>query len=492
MMKWLRKHFDTCFIVFQVWVDGAFALTAGLMGYWLFKLSAPGLARDLRQYSQLMVVATGITLVCFWACGLYRWRKSILNVEEYRATFKATFLSLLATATATYLLRDPGDLEVLEQQYPIYHLLGPIHRMFALEADIAEASRLLYVYIFLCIFLVTVVQRSFMFRVSSRLHARGFGNTNVAVFGTGPLALRVQQKLRLFPTLGFNFVGFIEDDRDLHGRRVRGYPVLGGRDQLDELRQRHSIKHLIIADPRLSEEELVGLCRLCESYGIAYQVVPYLYHFFSQRFSVDKLDSIPLIAVADKARQPAYHLLKRVLDIAVSAAILVLTAPLLTVFAFLIRRESPGPIFFTQVRVGQKGRTFRIVKLRTMYVEMCGDDVTPQSGADPRITRVGRFLRSTSLDELPQFWNVLRGDMSLVGPRPEMPFIVDTYSEVDRLRLDAKPGITGLWQVSEARRFPIHENLDYDLYYIENQSIFLDLVILVLTMAAVARVRGTA
>ena len=163
----------------------------------------------------------------------------------------------------------------------------------------------------------------------------------------------------------------------------------------------------------------------------------------------------------------------------------------LLLLALAIKRESPGPIFFSQVRVGQGGRTFRMLKLRTMYTDMCGDAVSPSSGRDPRITRLGRVLRSTSLDELPQFMNVLRGEMSLVGPRPEMPFIVDSYSAVDRLRLDAKPGITGLWQVSEARKSPIHENIDYDLYYIENQSLVLDFVIFFLTALAILRVRAT-
>ena len=179
------------------------------------------------------------------------------------------------------------------------------------------------------------------------------------------------------------------------------------------------------------------------------------------------------------------------LDIVTSLTLLTLALPLLILLAIAIKRESPGPVFFSQVRVGQGGRTFRMLKFRTMYTHMCGDAVSPSSGQDPRVTRLGRILRSTSLDELPQFLNVLRGEMSLVGPRPEMPFIVESYSAVDRLRLDAKPGITGLWQVSEARKSPIHENIDYDLYYIENQSLVLDFVIFFLTAMAVLRVRTT-
>ncbi|TAH38615.1 MAG: sugar transferase [Planctomycetota bacterium] len=490
-MRWLRQHFDTCFIVMQVWVDGLLVLFSCVLGYWLFKLVAFTAARPLAMYAQLMVVITGITLVCFWACGMYKWRKSILNVEEYRAAFKGTALALLITTAAIFLLKQSPAEQGLEQKYWIYAVLKPVHDRFTLDSAVEGTSRVLFLFIFIAVFVVTVIQRSLLFRVSSQLHAAGFGNTSVAVFGTGRLALQVQQKLRLFPTLGFNFLGFIDDDERLQGGSVRGFPVLGGRDQLRQLREKHGIRRLIIADDRLDEEELVGLCRLCEEHGIEYQVAPKLYHFFSQRFSVDKLDSIPLISVASAADQPLYHAVKRVLDVSVAAVVLVLAAPLMVVIAFLIQRESAGPIFFTQTRIGLKGQPFRIIKFRTMYVEMCGDEVTPRSSTDRRITKVGRYLRSSSLDELPQFWNVLRGDMSLVGPRPEMPFIVDTYSEVDLLRLDAKPGITGLWQVSEARNAPIHENLDYDLYYIDNQSIFLDLVILALTAATVLRPRAT-
>ncbi|MCH2112104.1 MAG: sugar transferase, partial [Planctomycetes bacterium] len=134
---------------------------------------------------------------------------------------------------------------------------------------------------------------------------------------------------------------------------------------------------------------------------------------------------------------------------------------------------------------------FKMLKFRTMHFDLCGDGPTPKDSSDPRlIPTVGSFLRRTSLDELPQLLNIARGDMSLVGPRPEMPFIVDPYSPLERMRLEVKPGLTGLWQVSESRNAPIHENLDYDLYYIENQDLFLDLVILSLTLIAVPQ-RGT-
>jgi len=335
------------------------------------------------------------------------------------------------------------------------------------------------------------LQRGIAFQILSWFHAKGFGNTNVAVFGTGPMALRIEKKLRLFPTLGYNFVGFLDDDPSRHDEKLRGYPILGGRKDLARLKQAHHISRVFVAAPLMDEDELVDLCSRLEDIGIEYQVVPRLYHFFSRRITVDNLDSVPLITPSEDPVRPFYRLGKRIIDLCAALFVLVLTAPLLLLIAFLVKRESKGPVLFSQIRVGLGGRTFRMLKFRTMFTEMCGDAVSPDSKQDPRITKVGRFLRSGSLDELPQFINVLRGEMSLVGPRPEMPFIVESYSAIDRLRLDAKPGITGLWQVSEARKAPIHENIDYDLYYIENQSIVLDLVIFFLTATAVLRIKTT-
>jgi len=147
----------------------------------------------------------------------------------------------------------------------------------------------------------------------------------------------------------------------------------------------------------------------------------------------------------------------------------------------LIRLDSPGPALFKQVRVGQGGRLFEMYKFRSMYAHASGSDYSPKTPDDPRITRLGKFLRRTSLDELPQVLNVLEGSMSLVGPRPEMSFIVEQYGEKQRQRLQVKPGLTGLWQLSGDRAFLIHENIEYDLYYIQHRNFFMDLAILLHT-----------
>jgi lipopolysaccharide/colanic/teichoic acid biosynthesis glycosyltransferase len=218
-------------------------------------------------------------------------------------------------------------------------------------------------------------------------------------------------------------------------------------------------------------------------------MVPRFHHLMSFKVKIETLDSIPLITRADPRPTLLGQAAKRILDLVFSSLVLLITAPLFLVIAILIKRESQGPVFFVQSRVGKDGKPFRMIKFRTMHAHLSGDAPTPRTRGDPRITPTGRWLRRFSVDELPQFLNVFLGDMSVVGPRPEMQFIVDQYGPLDRERLRTKPGVTGLWQISYARQMAIHDNLDYDLYYIEHQSLLLDLVIIALTLFAV--VKGT-
>ena len=174
-----------------------------------------------------------------------------------------------------------------------------------------------------------------------------------------------------------------------------------------------------------------------------------------------------------------------------SSVALVLLSPLLFLVGLLVKLDSRGPALFTQERVGLNGKRFVVYKLRTMAQDAPKYALHPTDSGDARITKLGGFLRRSSIDELPQLWNVVRGDMSLVGPRPEMPFVVEEYNANQRMRLSVRPGITGVWQISPERALPIHEGVDYDLYYIENSSFALDLAIILRTVLSVLRGRGT-
>jgi len=276
----------------------------------------------------------------------------------------------------------------------------------------------------------------------------------------------------------------------MHGRKVRGFPVLGGIDQLDQIVTSNDIRRVFVAKPQLEEAELVMLCKAIEDLEIEYQVVPRLYHFFTKSYTVESIDSLPLLTPPEKRRTRVfYSFAKRFMDLVITVPGLLLISPLLILTALLVRITSKGPALFQQYRIGKGGRPFRMYKFRSMYLDMCGDAPMPTSKKDPRVTPFGAFMRHTSLDDLPQLWNVVMGDMSLVGPRPEQSFIVEAYNELGRQRLSVKPGATGLWQVSDARAHPIHENFDYDIYYVENQSIFLDITIFILTIFTLLRIR---
>jgi lipopolysaccharide/colanic/teichoic acid biosynthesis glycosyltransferase len=183
--------------------------------------------------------------------------------------------------------------------------------------------------------------------------------------------------------------------------------------------------------------------------------------------------------------QYSSSLLKRGCDVIGSLTLLIMLVPLFVMVAILIKLDSPGPVLFRHRRVGKNGNDFMLWKFRSMRADVPEYEASPQSSTDDRLTRIGRFIRRLSIDEMPQLFNVLKGEMSLVGPRPEMPFIVARYHPAHCERLVARPGITGLWQISPARAFPIHENLQYDLHYIRNQNILLDCAIILRTITAV-------
>jgi lipopolysaccharide/colanic/teichoic acid biosynthesis glycosyltransferase len=249
-----------------------------------------------------------------------------------------------------------------------------------------------------------------------------------------------------------------------------------------------SISLVVVGIPSLSQQRLKDVAAKAFAGGANVAFVPQL--SYSSETSTDyvDIDGVLIASMGLPAHKRLYEVAKRIFDLGAAFALLVFTLPLWAVLAALIRWESKGSALFHQKRVGQAGKWFDLYKFRTMYVDAPKYGLHPTGTHDPRVTHVGRWLRRTSLDELPQLINVLKGDMSLVGPRPEMPFIVERYNDRHRQRLQVIPGLTGLWQLSADRAFLIHENIQYDLYYIRNRNFFMDLAILLHT--AVFAMRG--
>lgn len=326
---------------------------------------------------------------------------------------------------------------------------------------------------------------------AGQLRKRGIGLDRVLIVGAGETGRSVMRNLVARPELGYKVVGFVDDD--LSKGDLGRFKALGGLDSLGAALKAERIDEVIITLPWMYHRTIMGLVRSCEAVGVRARVVPDLFQLSLSRVDFDDLDGIPLMGLRETTIPRAGRLVKRGLDIAMSLFVLVVLAPLMALIAVAIRLDSEGPAVFTQGRVGEAGRPFDILKFRSMQKgaeerKAQLQEMNQASGpvfkirADPRVTRIGRLLRRLSLDELPQFVNVLRGEMSVVGPRPGLPPEVAQYQPWQRQRLEVPPGITGLWQVSGRSDLSFDEMCLLDVYYIENWTLGLDLTIMLRTV----------
>jgi exopolysaccharide biosynthesis polyprenyl glycosylphosphotransferase len=339
-------------------------------------------------------------------------------------------------------------------------------------------------------FLLQGASRFVFHRLENELRRSGEQDVPALIVGTGVSGIRLLQKLQDHPETGYRVVGFVDDLNDPEPKDVAGRPVLGRIADLRAAAEEHGVREVFVAAPALGHSRMLAMVLECEDLGITFRVVTDLFEVLTAGTPVDLVDDLPLVRLGRQSLHPLYAPLKRALDVCGAIVGLSLSAPLMFWCAMRIRLESPGPALFSHERVGADGRTFRLYKFRTMWRDVDPSAVAPLERVDARVTKYGRWLRATSIDELPQLLNVLRGEMSLVGPRPEMPFIVADYDEWQRRRLSVKPGITGLWQILGRKDLPMHENLQYDFYYIRNRSLGLDVSILVRTVGAVLSRRG--
>ncbi len=314
------------------------------------------------------------------------------------------------------------------------------------------------------------------------------------IYGSGSAARKVYSALLRSPKLGMDPVAFVDDGTGSVGREVfeaaykrkNSAKVLPGPVTAAMLRDLNISSLILSTNPR-DPAELDAILRAGNEAGVAIYFSPAHMRREEPNLEYVEIDGFMFARIAVMPKSPVYEVTKRCFDIVVSGTLILLSAPVLCMIALAIKLTSKGPIIFVQDRVGRYGRPFSMFKFRSMHVDAPKYAFSPKQVEDPRITTIGRFLRRTSFDELPQLFNVLLGHMSLVGPRPEMPFIVQRYTPVQRKRLDVTPGVTGLWQISADRAFLIHENIEYDLYYAQNRSFFLDLAILMHTALFAAR-----
>ncbi len=319
----------------------------------------------------------------------------------------------------------------------------------------------------------------------------------VLILGAGSLGRQVAAQIESVPQEGLELVGFLDDSPD----KQRSPRVLGGIAQVREVISRRAVDDVVIALPTGAYERINALVAALHELPVRVWLTLDYYHLALYRAEMTEFADIPMLDLRAPALSEQQRLAKRAFDLAISLLLLPFLLPVMAVIAVLIRLESPGPVLFRQMRVGENGKLFEMLKFRTMVdgAEAMLEQVAQYDAEgnlihkrpdDPRVTRVGRVLRRLSLDELPQIFNVLRGEMSLVGPRPELPYLVEKYQPWQRKRFAVPQGITGWWQVNGRSDKLMHLHTEDDLYYVKNYSLLLDVYILLKTVWVVLSGKG--
>lgn len=347
--------------------------------------------------------------------------------------------------------------------------------------------------------LVTVVGgRLLTRRLSHALNTRSVTSQVTLIAGTNDEARALARTLQRRPWMGYRVCGFVEVSQSGLSS-MDGLPVFGTVDDIAQISRERSIQSVIIAGSAAGGSTLQSIDTALSA-DISVRVSPGLANLGAARIILEPIDGMALFSLRRHRFSRRQRLVKRILDIGVTSVALVIAAPFMLVIALAIKLTSPGPVLFKQRRVGAQEREFTILKFRTMVVgahaqrealDNEADGLLFKMRRDPRVTRVGRFLRKTSLDELPQLFNVLAGTMSLVGPRPALPEETARYAESQRGRLRVKPGVTGLWQVNGRHDLVFDDYVRYDLFYVENWSLTMDLYILAKTIPALLTARGS-
>src|SRR5215471_13167483 len=401
--------------------------------------------------------------------GLYRLRRGRTRVDDFFAVFVGTILSVVFGIVATLYVQT-------------YFATGPAKDRGAFEVSQAVWAIFLVINVAL-----TFAAREFVREVLERRWRAGIGLKRILIAGSGDLGRLVADKIIEHRELGYQIVGFVDDRAAGDHLGYRGLPLLGTIEEAPEIAEHESIDHLYVALPPEQHLRMIELIESTSREMLDVKVVPDLLQVIALRARLEDLDGVPVINVNEPPLHGFNSVVKRGLDILISSAALVVLAIPLGLVALLVKLTSSGPVFYRQERTGLVGKPFTILKFRSMR-----DDAERETGPvwaqedDPRVTGFGRFMRRSNIDELPQLWNVLRGDMSIVGPRPERPHFVEQFKHripQYMLRHKVKAGLTGWAQVNGWRgNTALEKRIEYDLYYIENWSVRLDLKIMWLTL----------
>jgi len=419
---------------------------------------------------QLHLAVAILWLFSFLMISIYTPRRIVHWYEEYQRVFLAHTVAALSLAGVLYMAQ-------------------------------VELPRLTYAYFYLLSLAALLGYRSVL-RLWHRIQRQNpNGVAQILLVGAGDLGERIVAEFRHQAWPGLAFVGFLDDDRHKQGHCVAGLPVLGPLEQAESIIAAYSVDEVIIALPPRAHDRLANLVAILHQLPVRVRVVPDYFSLSLSGATVENLGGIPLIGLRDPAIDGFQRLVKRLVDITAASFGLLIISPLLLLIGIAIKLEDHGPVFYWAKRIGENGQRFRMLKFRSMVVnaDKMVDQVSRKDDAgntihknpnDPRVTRMGHLLRRTSMDELPQLWNVLIGEMSLVGPRPELPDLVEKYEPWQRKRFAVPQGMTGWWQVNGRSDKPMHLHSEDDIYYIQNYSLWLDIHILWKTIIVVAKGKG--
>jgi exopolysaccharide biosynthesis polyprenyl glycosylphosphotransferase len=465
-------------------IDGAMIALAFYAAYYIRYIALHGvnltsvfINQPFSNFETLGALATVTLLATFALKGLYRQRTAGAWFRQFWIITSATTITFAVFSAYEYIF-ERTDIFVRD-------------------------SRSLVTLSWVTVIVLVGLSRLVISSCLSHLYARGAFLTPLLVVGSNRLGKLAMQQIAATPSLGYRVVGYVHHDQEGgEGQDFGRFSVLGGLSDLDAVIRSHHIEQVIITLPSHEYDLIMNTVNICERAGADFRLAPDLYEMSMSRIEVDAIEGIPLIGLRRNLTHSAQFAIKRALDITGALLALIVGLPVWLLIALAIKLDSPGPVLHHQTRLGYRGHPFNCFKFRSMYVnadrmrsklEVVTDG--DQRGKfklkdDPRRTRVGRFIRGASLDEIPQLLNVLRGEMSLIGPRPPLPVEVEKYEDWEKARLEMPPGITGLWQVRGRSDIDFDEMVLMDLYYIENWSLRLDVQIALQTFPAVLSRRG--
>jgi Undecaprenyl-phosphate glucose phosphotransferase len=468
------KRYNRLLVAFYIVSDAILAAGAFALAYVLRFQSgfvpAPNGVPPFSQYAtNILPVVASLVPVAYYLQGIYRLRRGRSRVDDFFQVLVGSILAVILGVFTTLYIQT-------------YYVSAE-----AKSHGLLEVSQVFWACFLVLNVAMTYSSREAMRQFLERRWRAGIGLKRILIAGAGDLGRVVADKILEHRELGYQIAGFIDDRATGDHIGHRGLPLLGTLAEAGEVAQREHVDHLYIALPLEEHVKMLQVVEAASRECIDIKVVPDLLQFIALRARLEELDGVPIISLNDVPLQGFNTVLKRTLDIVISAASLLVAAVPIGVIALAVRLGSPGPVLYKQVRMGLDGHAFTVWKFRSMFhgAERKTGPVWADDN-DPRCTPIGRILRRFDMDELPQLWNVLKGEMSLVGPRPERPYFVEQFKHrvpQYMLRHKVKAGITGWAQVNGWRgNTSIEKRIEYDLYYIENWSVGLDIKILWLTL----------